>query len=217
MERWKQIINLFKFINVEMTNSINLLLCFFLIFSCNGQKQNDLKRTKYKVASGFYVLDSIILPLENKTIKILAVEKKENKSIEISQHNSLPVIILEKKDDSYVKIDENDKVCFAYNDNCPADGFQALVGKKTFFTLEQTYCLDFKYVYSYTTFNIDEKSGNIVLHKFSETYTSRNNPDKKIPGRIWTKNDFGKVMFEDVTEDFLKGLRKNSPKKYNDY
>jgi len=213
MERWKQIINLFKFINVEMTNSINLLLCFFLIFSCNGQKQNNLKRTNYKVATGSYVLDSIILPLENKTIKILVVEKNENKSIEISQHNSLPVIILEKKGDLYMKINENDKVFFAYNDNCPADGFQALVGKKTFFTLEQTYCLDFKYVYSYTTFKVDEKSGDILLHKFTETYTSRNNPDEKIPDRIWTKKDFGRVMFENVTEDFLKGLRKNSPKK----
>lgn len=214
MERRKQIINLFKFINVEMRNIIYLLICFFLISSCTGQKKQDnLKVSNYKIANDSYVLDSITLSLENKTIKILAIEKKVNKNIEISQHNSLPVIVLEKENNSYVKIAENNKVFFAYNDNCPADGFQALVGKSSYFTLEQTYCLDFKYVYSYTTFKIDEKSGDILLHKFSETYTSRSNPDEKIPNRIWTNKDFGIVKFKDVTEDFLKGLRSNKPKK----
>jgi len=196
-----------------MKNLINLVLCFLLINSCNGQKKQDnLKVSNYKLPKDSYVIDSTILNLKNKTIKILAIEKNKNKDVETSQHNSLPVIILEKNNSSYLKIGANEKVFFAYNDNCPADGFQGIIGKDNYFTLEQTYCLDFKYVYSYTTFKIDEKSGDIILHKFSETYTSRNNPDEKIPTRIWTKKDFGNVEFENVTEDFLKGLRKNNPK-----
>ncbi|MEZ0128681.1 hypothetical protein AB9T88_02310 [Flavobacterium sp. LBUM151] len=193
-----------------MKNLINLLLCCFLINSCNGQKkQGNSAVSNYKIPKDSYVIDSIILNIENKTIKILALEKNNNRNIEISQHNSLPVIILEKNGNSFIKIGENKKVFFAYNDNCPADGFQGLVGKDNYFTIEQTYCLDFKFVYSYTTFKIDSKSGDILLHKFSETYTSRNNQNEKIPNRIWTKKDFGTVIFTNVAEDFLKGLRKN--------
>lgn len=197
-----------------MKNLINLLYFLLLIYSCNGQTKKENSRTSsYKSPNDSYVIDSVILNLKTKKIKILALEKKKNKNAESSQHNSLPLIILEKINNSYSKIKSNEKIFFAYNDNCPADGFQAIIGKNNYFTIEQTYCLDFKYVYSYTTFKIDEKSGNILLHKFSETYTNRSNPDEKIPDRIWSNKDFGVVKFENVTEDFLKGLRINNPKK----
>lgn len=197
-----------------MKNFIKILICSFLITSCNGQnKKENLKLLNYKVPIDSYVIDSTIINFNNKTFKIIALEKKKNKNIESSQHNSLPVIILEKNNNSYLTIVSNTKIFFAYNDNCPADGFQGIVGKSNYFTLEQTYCLDFKYVYSYTTFKIGKDSHDILLHKFSETYTSRSNTNQKIPDRIWTKKDFGEVKFENVTEDFLKGLRKNNPKK----
>jgi hypothetical protein len=123
-----------------MKNLINLVLCFLLINSCNGQKkQNNLKVSNYKLPKDSYVIDSTILSLKNKTIKILAIEKNKNKNVETYQHNSLPVIILEKSNSTYLKISANEKVFFAYNDNCPADGFQGIVGKENYFTLEQTY------------------------------------------------------------------------------
>lgn len=214
MARREYSISLSKFIGVGMKKIIKILVCFVIITSCNGQnKKGNLKLSNYKVPVDCYVIDSTILNFDNKTIKIIALEKIKNKNIETSQHNSLPVVILEKNNNSYVKIGANGKVFFAYNDNCPADGFQGIIAKGNYFTLEQTYCLDFKYVYSYTTFKINEISHEILLHKFSETYTSRSDTNKNIPDRIWTKKDFGEVKFENVTEDFLKGLRKNNPKK----
>lgn len=186
----------------------------FLILSCNGQnKEEKGKNTTYKIPNDSYVIDSTMLNFKTKKYKIIAIEKKKNQKEEISQHNSLPVIILEKINSSYSKIKSNEKIFFAYNDNCPADGFQGIISKNNYFTMEQTYCLDFKYVYSYTTFKINEKSNNILLHKFSETYTNRSNPDEIIPNRIWTIKDFGEIKFENVTEEFLKGLRKSTPEK----
>ena len=195
-----------------MKNLINLLLCLLLIYSCKGQtkKENSIT-SSYKIPNDSYVMDSVVLKLKTKKIKIIALEKNKNRNTETAQHNSLPVVILENINNSFSKIKSNGKIFFAYNDNCPADGFQGLVGKNNYFTIEQTYCLDFKFVYSYTTFKINEKSGDILLHKFSETYTNRSNPDEVIPNRIWTVKDFGEVKFENVTEDFLKSLRKNKP------
>lgn len=184
-----------------------------MIYSCNGQNKENVKIIVYKVPNDSYVIDSTTINLKTKKLKIIALEKKKNQKEEISNHNSLPVIILEKINNSYSKIKSNGKIFFAYNNNCPADGFQGIISKNNYFTIEQTYCLDSKYVYSYTTFKIDEKSNNILLHKFSETYTNRNNPDEIIPNKIWTVKDFEEMKFENVTEEFLKGLRQNKPKK----
>lgn len=127
-----------------MKNLINVMVCLFFVYSCNGQtKQDNLKPLNYKLPKDWYVIDSVILNLKNKTIKIIAIEKKKNRDIETSQHNSLPVIILDKRNNSFINISTNQKVFFAYNNNCPADGFQGIVGKGNYFTLEQTYCLDF--------------------------------------------------------------------------
>lgn len=196
-----------------MTKTINLFCILFLIYSCNGQNKKDNSTISiYKTPIESYVIDSVMMNLKTKNLKIIVLEKNKNKNTKTYQHNSLSVVVLKKKDNNYLKIKLNEKISFAYNDNCPADGFQAIKNKNNYFTIEQTYCLDFKYVYSYTTFKVDQKSGYILLHKFGETYTNRSNPSEKIPERIWSNKDFGIVQFENVTEDFLKGLRKNNPK-----
>jgi hypothetical protein len=59
------------------------------------------------------------------------------------------------------------------------------------------------FVNSYTTFKIDDKTNNIYLHKYSEEYSDRSDPDKEIPVKTWSTKDFGVVKFEVVTEDFL--------------
>jgi len=71
--------------------------------------------------------------------------------------------------------------------------------------------VDFLFVNSYTTFKIDENTGNINLHKYGEEYTERSNPELKIPAKTWSIKDFGIVKFESVNEGFLIDLRNKKP------
>lgn len=104
------------------------------------------------------------------------------------------------------KIAQSNNLIHPNNDNCPADGFQRLVSKNNYFTIEQSYCKEFLFVSSYTTFKIDEKSGYILLHKYGEIHTDRSNPDQSISDKTWTEKDFGVIKFEYVTEELLLKL-----------
>lgn len=159
------------------------------------------------VPKGFYVLDSTIINLKNVEFKVLTLEKDEIKNKENAQHNSNPIIILQKKNYQYQKVNDNYNIVFKYDDNCPADGYGGTVSKNNYFTIQQIFCVDFLFVNSYTTFKIDENSGNIFLHKYGEEYTDRSNPDMKISTKTWSTKDFGIVKFESVNEDFLIDLR----------
>ncbi len=150
----------------------------------------------------FYVLDSANLKMQKNTYKISVLEKTENKNKENVQHNSNPIILYKNGK----KIAQSNNLIYPYNDNCPADGFQRLVSKNNYFTIEQSYCKEFLFVSSYTTFKIDEKSGYILLHKYGEIYIDRSNPDESISDKTLTAKDFGVIKFEYVTEELLLKL-----------
>lgn len=160
---------------------------------------------------GFYVLDSTLINLKKVGYKILALEKDEIKSKDNAQHNSNPVIILQKKGNRYQKVNDNYDIIFKHDDNCPADGYGGFVSKNNYFTIQQIFCVDFLFVNSYTTFKIDESTGNIDLYKYGEKYTDRSNTELKIPSKTWSIRDFGIVKFENVNEGFLIDLRNKKP------
>lgn len=179
-----------------------------------GFKKSELDFDKVNtITNDYYNLESILLNLKSNEYKVEVLERTDLKDKENVQHNSNPIIILQKQDKDFIRLKENAHLIFDYDDNCPADGFTRVVFKNEYFTIEQTFCSDFKFVNSYTTFRIDENTNEIYLHKYGEEYTDRSNPDKDIPSKIWTTKDFGEVKFEDVNEDFLKNLRQNEPKK----
>ena len=167
----------------------------YLNFNKNSKKNEHIK---------FYVLDSAKLQLQKYSYKISVLEKNENKNKDNVQHNSNPIILFKGNQ----KISENDNLIFSYNDNCPADGFQRIVSKNNYFTIEQTYCKDFLFAHSYTTFKVNE-NGNIILYKYGEEYNDRSNPDKDIKSITKTSKDFGDIKFENVTENFLHNLIQN--------
>lgn len=162
---------------------------------------------------GFYVLDSTIINLKKIGFKIFALEKDEIKSKDNAQHNSNPIIILQKKGNQYQKVNDNYNLIFKYDDNCPADGYGGIVSKNNYFTIQQIFCVDFLFVNSYTTFKIDENTGDINLHKYGEEYTNRSNTMLKIPSKTWSIKDFGIVKFESVNGVFLINLRNKKPLK----
>lgn len=158
----------------------------------NPVQSNDTKKD-------YFVLASADVFENNTKYTISVLEKTENKNK--TQHTLNPVIIYKDGKQLY----ENAHLIFSFDDDCPADGFQRIVSKNNFFTIEQVDCKDFLYAQSYTTFKI--KNGRITLHKYGEEYTDRSNPEKDINSLSKTEKDFGNISFENVTEDFLRNLR----------
>lgn len=161
----------------------------------NGKKLSRFwKDTTAVSQSDLYVLESAIVKTKDKIFKIEVFEKKTNKA-ENAQHFDLKIEISEQSGNSYTNRQTNSNIVRKLDSNCSSDGFTDVVSKDSYFTIEQVFCKDSQYVNSYTTFKI---SGNdILLHKYSESYTDRNNPDKVIKDKIWTAKEFGQVKFED--------------------
>jgi hypothetical protein len=176
-------------------------------------KANATKSTQQlEYSKGFYTYENISLDLKTKKYKLVVLEKNSEKNNASGTHFNLPVLILEKKGNDYVEIKRNNNLIFEYDDNCPADGYQSTVTKGNYITIQQSNCVDFLFVTSYTTFKIDEVSSEIVLHKYGEEYTDRSNPDKEIPSKTWSTKDFGTIKFENVNSDAILKLRRINPK-----
>lgn len=158
----------------------------------------------FRIPKGYYIHESEEITTNNVKYKIIVLEKEEKKNNRANWHFELPIIILKN---NRIQIAKNERLLYKFNDNCPAEGFQGIVSKNNYFTIQQISCRDFLFVISYITFKIDSSTNNIILHKYGEEYTDRSDPDKDIPSKIWTSKDFGVVKFEDVNEEFLIALR----------
>lgn len=204
-------------IEFEDKSKANSVITFDRLFQIHKSvKKTDkvVDNKNFIVPNGFYILDSTIINLKNLNFKILTLEKEEIKNKDNAQHNSNPIIILEKTDSNkYYKQNDNYNLVFKYDDNCPADGYGGVVSKNNYFTIQQIFCMDFMFVNSYITFKIDENTNEIYLHKYGEEYTDRSNPDRKLPTKIWSTKDFKVVKFENVNETFLNNLRNKKPMK----
>jgi len=106
---------------------------------------------------------------------------------------------------------ENNNIIPKNNFNCAAEGFNRIVFKGGYFTIEDYICSDYISISTYTTFKVSENK--ILLHKYGQTYFDKADHDKKIPSKTWTQKDFNEVNFDNVTEDFLLKLSQTKPKK----
>jgi hypothetical protein len=116
-------------------------------------------------------------------------------------HFNLPVKIF--KDNKLWK--SNDHLIFDKRNSCISEGFNTVVVKNNYFTLEHQDCSDYNILISaYITFKVigDE----IYLYKYGESYFDKSNHGRNIPTKIWTEKNFGKIKFEDLTVDFLQKL-----------
>lgn len=168
----------------------------------NGKKQTRFSNDGNAAASvnqdRLYVLDSTQMILKDRILKILVLEKPDRKE-ENAQHSDLKITILQEGAKGFVTLYTNQKIVPQLDGNCPADGFMKIVSKDNYFTIEQTFCKDFTFAYSYATFKI--VGDVILLHKYSESYTDRSNPDKIIKDKNLTSKDFGTIKFEDFDLD----------------
>ncbi|MBE0393783.1 hypothetical protein [Flavobacterium sp. PL002] len=104
----------------------------------------------------------------------------------------------------------NDLIIPKNNFNCATEGFNTIVFKDNYFTIENQICSDYIEISTYTTFKV---IGNkIVLHKYGETYFDKAEHERVIPSKTWGIKDFSILNFVDVTDDFLNKLRQTKPK-----
>jgi len=92
--------------------------------------------------------------------------------------------------------------------DCPSEGFERLVSKGNYFTIEQQNCGGWFFINEYITFCYVPGTGKIQLHKVSFSVTDRREPDKKIPDKVFTQKQFGQRDFSRVTLDSLELLNR---------
>ncbi len=125
------------------------------------------------------------------------------------KHFNLTLKIYKGTNDSFTEWVSNNHIIFPTNSNCIAEGFDQIKTKNNFFTVEQNLCSNYISISSYITFKI--LGDEIFLYKYGEEYFDKADHDREIPTKIWTTKDFGKVKFEDLTEDFFYNLRSEQP------
>ncbi len=145
--------------------------------------------------------------------KIIIYKNEAGNDAFEKEHFGLSLKIFKgQKEGSYALWSENNEIIFKNQNSCVSEGFNTIVAKSNYFTIEQQDCFDYNIlVNSYTTFKM--VGNEIYLHKYGETYFDKANHDRKIPEKIWTTKDFGTIKFEDVTENILINLRQTDPKK----
>lgn len=137
------------------------------------------------------------------TDKIEVLKNNKSKDQYDQQHFNLPVKIY--KGESLWK--SNDKLIPESQNSCVSEGFKKVVVKNNYFTIEHQDCYDYNVIVNaYITFKV---IGNeIYLYKYGENYFDKSNHEKEIPSKVWNEKDFGKIKFEDVTNDFLLNLKR---------
>lgn len=125
-------------------------------------------------------------------------------------HYESKIILKKGSHDGYMQWKENTNLIFKAPENCFSEGFQNIVFKNEYFTIEQTFCNKYL-VYAYTTFKFNKKNNELYLHKYGEEYIQDDNSPVK-ETKIWTKKDFGEIKINDINKDFFIQLRQNNPK-----
>lgn len=168
------------------------------------------KPQAYTPPSGYYIFDSLSLDLnrDGNTDRLLMLEPVGVKGVANGAHFNTRVVLLNGSPERGLAVwAESKKEFLGAAGDCPADGYQRAVAKGAYFTIEQTVCDGYVYVHQYVTFRYDKASGEVVLHKYGETFTDRTNPDKKIPARTQQASAASPVRFEDWSDEVAINFR----------
>lgn len=122
------------------------------------------------------------------------------------EHFRLPIKIFKGTNSGFELWKKNNNLIYSVENTCASEGFSNIVVKDNYFTIEAQTCYDYNVlVNGFTTFKIE--NNEIFLYKYGEEYFDKSNHDKKIPSKVWTQKNLGKIKFQDVKESFLKKLK----------
>jgi hypothetical protein len=167
------------------------------------------------IPSGFYVLDSALCDLnhDKHPDKILVLENKKVKGVENHQQYGVRFYVLKGNADKCFSLWDKNNSLLIPDDKCAADGYQKLVVKGAYFSIESSICSDWLYVHQVITFKYDVKSKMIVWHRYGESFTDRTNPDRNIPDAVYYVGSLKLVPFNQVTDYAINKLRQQKRKK----
>ncbi|RZK88750.1 MAG: hypothetical protein EOO62_37200 [Hymenobacter sp.] len=89
---------------------------------------------------------------------------------------------------------------------CPSDGFERIVAKGDYFTIEQQTCGGWFFTTEYITFHYLKASRKIVLHKYGRVSTDRRAPNQAIPAEVYTATQLGEHSFGQTTKALLDAV-----------
>ena len=163
----------------------------FMSFNCQGQA----KISEQKIVDEFYS-DINQDGIEDKIVVYKNLKKDTNYE---QEHFQLPIKIYRGiKKSNYKLWYGNDLLLYDNNSNCNSEGYSNIVIKNNFFTIESQSCYDYNILISaYMTFKVLNKK--IYLYKYSEEYFDKSNHERKIPSKMLTVKDFGKIEFDKVS------------------
>lgn len=92
------------------------------------------------------------------------------------------------------------------NQRCPSDGFERIVAKGDYFTIEQQTCGGWFFFKEYITFRYVKASGKIMLYKYGRVPTDRRDPSKVVPAELYTAKHLGQRPFAQVTKALLDAV-----------
>ena len=177
-------------------------------FSNQSKKSNEDKNISEIIAEKEIVFQiTTDFDKDNISEKIELLKNTKTKDPFDQQHFYLPVEIYKGS----VLWKSNNNLIADQQNNCVSEGFQNIVIKNNYFTIEAQSCYDYNIlVNTFTTFKV---IGNeIYLFKYGENYFDKSNHNNEIASKVWTSKDFGEKSFESVTSSFLFNLRKMTPK-----
>ena len=193
----------------------------FLIYSILSDEYLNFKKTivdnnstKIKDRSSSTIVVQYDYDLNSDGIidKIILYQNDEEKGEFEKKHFGLPIEIKRGlPNNTYQTWYANDLIIPKNNFNCATEGFNTIVFKDNYFTIENQICSDYIEISSYTTFKVIGR--NIILHKYGETYFDKAEHDRQIPSKTWGIKDFKNLNFQDVTNDFLIKLSQTKPQK----
>ena len=89
---------------------------------------------------------------------------------------------------------------------CLSEGFERIVSKGDYFTIEQQTCGGWFFIKEYITFRYIKASGKIVLHKYGRVPTDRRDLNKVMPAELYTAKQLGQRPFAQVTKASLDAV-----------
>lgn len=129
-------------------------------------------------------------------------------SIKVTQGNEIQILLSDSN--TRLKIFQNNEILNS-SSKCPNPPLDSIIAKENYFTIEKLNCSNEYFYEEFITYKWE--TDKFLLYKYGAEITSRKEPDRIFPIKIWTTKDFGQIEFEDTSEEFLSQLRQNEPKK----
>lgn len=153
------------------------------------------------------IVESYSFDLDNDGVldKINVIQEDEVLDDFDREHFGLTVEILKGEGDRFNDWAENDFI-FDVQSTCVCEGFDQVYFENGVLKISQQGCYDYTFlVNSSAAFRVID--GEIYLMEYKENYFNKSDHDQSPPSKTWTEKDFGKVKFENVSEEFLIDLR----------